>query len=441
MLRGWTEPSSRGLIHSQTYVFTSVAAARPQVHPVAGRRRRRCCTAPAPSAGHPHRPDRAVGPPRRRRTSPAGALTFESASAALIAAASRSTKVSSRVGVRRAAREWTVTSGSSRSPASIRPAEPVLVLLEGAHAGGHPLAAGAGGAGHAREEVDGRRRPSHQFVRQRAQFEALGYLVGGGQQLGGPKVGEHVAPACDHAAVWTKELVGRAREEVGAQLADVDHPVCGVVHAVDVQQCSHGVHAFGDGAHVRHRCRSGSMRRSPRRRASDRSAGPRRSPRTARRSTGSKSTHRTTAPAAAAASTHGRTLASWSSRVTTTSSPGRQCDDRVRDRSKVRAVMLRPKITSSGSTLSRSAMALRHSTTISSALRAAAVVLPRLDIGRSIASRMASATAVGVCEPPGPSKKAVPASSAGKHPRIASTSKPDLSVALSSGSVTGQVSH
>jgi hypothetical protein len=39
-----------------------------------------------------------------------------------------------------------------------------------------------------------------------------------------------------------------------------------------------------------------------------------------------------------------------------------------------------------------------------------------------MASRMASATAVGVCEPPGPSKYAVPVLSAGKHVRIASTS-------------------
>ena len=40
--------------------------------------------------------------------------------------------------------------------------------------------------------------------------------------------------------------------------------------------------------------------------------------------------------------------------VTTTSSPGRHCADSVCGRSKVSAVMLRPKITSSGSALSRS---------------------------------------------------------------------------------------
>jgi flavin-dependent dehydrogenase len=40
--------------------------------------------------------------------------------------------------------------------------------------------------------------------------------------------------------------------------------------------------------------------------------------------------------------------------VTTTSSPGRHCADIVCGRSKVNAVMLRPKITSTGSALSRS---------------------------------------------------------------------------------------
>jgi hypothetical protein len=39
---------------------------------------------------------------------------------------------------------------------------------------------------------------------------------------------------------------------------------------------------------------------------------------------GSTSAQRTVAPAAGAACTHGRTSASWSSRDTTTSSPGRQ---------------------------------------------------------------------------------------------------------------------
>ena len=48
---------------------------------------------------------------------------------------------------------------------------------------------------------------------------------------------------------------------------------------------------------------------------------------------GSKCAQQTVAPAASAACTHGRMLASWSSRVTTTSSPGPQSAARVRARS------------------------------------------------------------------------------------------------------------
>src|ERR1700712_3981891 len=137
---------------------------------------------------------------------------------------------------------------------------------------------------------------------------------------------------------------------------------------------------------------------------------------------GSKPAHRTPAPVRSAAITHGRTLASWSSRDTTISSPGRHAPERVRDRSKVSAVMLRPKITPSGSALSRSPTARRHCPTISSAFRSAVVVDPRFASGRNIADRMASATTSGVCEPPGPSKCAAPSCSAGKCARIALTS-------------------
>ncbi len=48
---------------------------------------------------------------------------------------------------------------------------------------------------------------------------------------------------------------------------------------------------------------------------------------------GSKSAQRTVAPARSAACTHGRTFASWSSRVTTTSSPAPQSRDRFREKS------------------------------------------------------------------------------------------------------------
>ena len=79
---------------------------------------------------------------------------------------------------------------------------------------------------------------------------------------------------------------------------------------------------------------------------------------------GSKSTQRTVAPARSAASTQGRMLASWSSRVTTTSSPGPQSFARVRATSKVSWVIERPKTTPPGSAPSRSAIAARAPTTI-----------------------------------------------------------------------------
>ena len=119
---------------------------------------------------------------------------------------------------------------------------------------------------------------------------------------------------------------------------------------------------------------------------------------------GSNSAHRTLAPAACAASTQGRMFASWSSRDTTISSPGAQRVARVRARSNVSAVMLRPNTTPPGSTPSRSPMAARAAPTIRSALRSAAVTVPRLASGVVMAVATAAATGAGVSEPPGESK-------------------------------------
>ncbi len=51
----------------------------------------------------------------------------------------------------------------------------------------------------------------------------------------------------------TQEFVGRAREEVSAEFADIDGAVGGVVNAVDVEQCAGGVRTGGNGSHVGHR--------------------------------------------------------------------------------------------------------------------------------------------------------------------------------------------
>ena len=73
------------------------------------------------------------------------------------------------------------------------------------------------------------------------------------------------------------------------------------------------------------------------------------------------STHRTVAPASAAASTHGRTFASWSNRVTTTSSPGSSVFANDRDTWSSRLVAFGPKTISSGSAPVKSAAARRAS--------------------------------------------------------------------------------
>ena len=137
---------------------------------------------------------------------------------------------------------------------------------------------------------------------------------------------------------------------------------------------------------------------------------------------GSKAAQRTVAPTASAARTQGRTFASWSSRETTTSSPGPHPAASVRARSKVSWVALRPKTTPRGSAPSRSATADRAPRTTSSASRSAAVTRPRLAIDEVSVSATARATDSGTCVPPGPSKWAVPDRSAGNWARTAATS-------------------
>ena len=84
--------------------------------------------------------------------------------------------------------------------------------------------------------------------------------------------------------------------------------------------------------------------------------------------------------------------------------------------------MLRPNTTPPGSAPSRSAIAGRAPSTMSSAARSAAVTVPRFAIGEVSAWATASATACGVCEPPGPSKCAVPLDREGNCARSALTS-------------------
>ena len=104
---------------------------------------------------------------------------------------------------------------------------------------------------------------------------------------------------------------------------------------------------------------------------------------------GSNGAQRTVAPASSAARTQGRMLASWSSRVTTTSSPADHCLAIARETSNVSWVIDRPKTTPSGEAPSRSATAWRASLTTASARCSAAVTVPRFAMAAVMVPAMA----------------------------------------------------
>ena len=90
----------------------------------------------------------------------------------------------------------------------------------------------------------------------------------------------------------------------------------------------------------------------------------------------SGSAQRTVAPARSAAITHGRTFASWSRRVTTTSSPGPSVRPTAAESRIVIAVIDGPKATPAGSAPSSRATAARARSTHSSVACAAAKTPP-----------------------------------------------------------------
>ena len=87
---------------------------------------------------------------------------------------SRPANVASSVGVRRPAREWSVTPGSSASGLLDPRAQPVLVRLEGGVRRDEPLAARALARDEVGQEVDGRGGAGEQLVGRGAELEALG---------------------------------------------------------------------------------------------------------------------------------------------------------------------------------------------------------------------------------------------------------------------------
>lgn len=138
------------------------------------------------------------------------------------------------------------------------------------------------------------------------------------------------------------------------------------------------------------------------------------------------STIRTTAPTSWAISSQGETLASWSSRVTTSSSPSRSSRANARESEKLRLVMFCPKTTASASQPRKRPAAARASSTIRPTRWLVGNGPPRLAADSRIAVATASLTASGTWLPPGVSKKAVLPWSALNRERTASTSKPPI---------------
>ena len=134
---------------------------------------------------------------------------------------------------------------------------------------------------------------------------------------------------------------------------------------------------------------------------------------------GSGSAKRTVAWARAAASSHGATLASWSRRVHTISSPGWSVRPAAAAKRIVRSVMLGPNTTPCGSPPSSVPTLVRADATSSSVRAAASNRPPWLALWpERMKSAIASIAASTICVPAGPSSRAQPPRSPGKRSRF-----------------------
>ena len=132
---------------------------------------------------------------------------------------------------------------------------------------------------------------------------------------------------------------------------------------------------------------------------------------------------RTTSPWSSATRSHGATFASWSSSVTTISSPGCSVRATACASAKFSVVMFGPSAISAGSDAVSSAAASRARPMSAFAATDVANAPPSLAVPARSWSRMASATAAGTWDPAGPSRNAeVLEASAGKRARTAWTS-------------------
>src|ERR671917_445585 len=136
----------------------------------------------------------------------------------------------------------------------------------------------------------------------------------------------------------------------------------------------------------------------------------------------STSAQRTPTPARTASSTHGRTLASWSSRLTTTSSPGRQVRASARATVQVSREGSGPRTTPVDTPPTRSATAVRALATSPSARADAGNTPPRSATGTRIACATACTTFSGSSAPACPSACTRPSERPGKRPRTRATS-------------------
>ena len=101
------------------------------------------------------------------------------------------------------------------------------------------------------EVVDGRVEPGQQLVGLRAGLEAAPQGAGGGRaRLVRPPLAHHLGPPGRDAQVRAAELVRRADEHVGADGADVDRLVRGVVHRVHPGERAGVVRELADPAGV-----------------------------------------------------------------------------------------------------------------------------------------------------------------------------------------------
>jgi hypothetical protein len=163
--------------------------------------------------------------------------------------------------------------------------------------------------------------------------------------------------------VRPEDLVGRAQQDVGTERAAVGTPVGRVVHAVGPGQRAGATGGRGDASRVGDRAqRVGGQRERD---------DPVRLPKTASTSPGSSvpsgriGASRTTSPWSSATRTQGATLASWSSWVTTISSPRRRVRATAWASRKLSVVMFGPKAISSGALPVSAAAAARAAATTS----------------------------------------------------------------------------